>query len=91
MWAAVSWVINSNAARRVGSALALFAAALALIWEMRRSTKKNVKLEAEVDRLKGAAEADERMDHADTGNGASDADNRDWLRERGSRRSKPRP
>lgn len=91
MWTAVSWITGSKAARRIGAAFAAFAAVLAVVWEMRRSIRKNVKLETEVDRLKKATEADKRMDHADTGHGASDADNREWLRERGARGRKPRP
>lgn len=85
----IGWLIGSKWGRRIGAALAAAAAVLVLIWEMRRGIRRNAKLEIETERLRGAVKADRRMDHADTGDGASDADNREWLRERGRR--KPRP
>lgn len=86
----LGWIIGSKLGRRLGAALAAAAAVLVLIWEMRRGIRRNAKLEQETDRLRGAVEADRRMDHADTGDGASDADNREWLHKRGARRGKPR-
>lgn len=86
-WPLVSWVTDSRLARW----LSALVAGLALWFTMRRSIRRGVELEIKADRLEGAVKADERMDHADIGTGASDDDNREWLRARGARRSKPRP
>ena len=88
LWGLVTAVAQSRFGRWIAGAvmgLALFAG---MLWQMRRGILKTVKLENEVDRLKGAVKADDRMDHADIGSGASDDDNREWLRERGSKRGK---
>jgi hypothetical protein len=83
--------MQTRLGRRVAAALAGLALALGMLWNLRRGIRRTVKLETTVERLEGALKADERMDHADTGHGASDDDNRDWLRERGTRRRKSRP
>ncbi len=86
---ALSWLTGSRVGRWAAGALTGLLLVLAFIWNMRRSIRKTVELETEVDRLQGAVKADERMDHADIGSGASDDDNREWLRERGTGRRKP--
>ena len=86
----ITWIAGSRVGRWISTALAGAALGLALLWKLRRSIRNSVELEHKVDRLEGAIKADERMDHADIGAGASDDDNREWLRERGTRRSKPR-
>ena len=87
----MAWLLASRVGRWAAGILTALLLGLTLIWNMRRSIRKSVELETQVDRLEGAIEADERMDHADTGSGASDDDNREWLRERGTGRRKPRP
>lgn len=91
MWAPLQgFFLGTKVGRGIATALAAAAIFLAAMWQMRRGIRKNVELENEVDRLRGAAEADRRMDHADIGTGASDDDNRDWLYERGTGKRKPR-
>ena len=43
--------------------------------------QENAALEAKANQSAKDAKAQERINHADTGSGASDADNADWLRE----------
>ena len=87
----ISWLVGSRVGRWIGKVLAGAVLALGLLWKLKRDARKEVELENAVDRLEGAVEADRRMDHADIGVDASDDDNRDWLRERGNRRGRPRP
>ena len=88
IWAPLSAFMQTSLGRRIAAALAALALAFGMLWNMRRGIRRTVKLETTVERLEGALQADERMDHADTGHGASDDGNRKWLRERGSRRRK---
>ena len=89
-WTITKLVVGSKIGRRVSAILSGLLLVLVMIWKMRSGIRHTVELENKVERLQGAVKADERMDHADTGDGVSDADNRDWLRKRGSRRGKPR-
>jgi hypothetical protein len=76
-----------NIKAKIIGAVTAFFAVIALVFSIRRGAVNDTLNKVEADRLKGAVEADRRIDHADVSGGDAD-DDLEWLRRRNARRSK---
>jgi hypothetical protein len=72
------WALIPNPIKR---GLAWLLAGLAAVWAIRAGAKREARTEAALDALLADAKTAERIDHADTGIGATDQQRIDRLRE----------
>ena len=81
----MQWLLTTSAGRTIVGIAVATVAVLASIAVLLRIGASREKQRNEIKLRREGWLADRRMDHADDGFGASDDDNREWLRERGQR------
>ncbi len=75
----IDWVLGTSLGRNVAAAGALLLAALLVLGGVFRAGGKAKLRKLETEALRDTVTRHERMNDAPISNGASDADNRDWL------------